>query len=83
VGRPPPRQSQVLNTETKYEYLGRPKKVALPSNLWKQGELVRPVEVPESLLLPDTAYLGDFGMAAKAGTEVRHKKPSSWNMDIS
>ena len=39
----------------------------LSSMTWKQGELVKPVEVPESLLT-ETIYLGDFGLAIKAGT---------------
>jgi serine/threonine protein kinase len=70
-----------LSEKKKYECLGRPKKVAL-TDLWKQGELVTPVEVPELFLCPDTAYLGDFGMAAKAGTDIRLKKfkPSPWNV---
>ena len=61
-----------LDTKTKYKYLGRPKKIALTSDLWKPGELVKPMEVPKSLLR-ETVYLGDFGMAIKAGTEVKHK----------
>ncbi|KAN0072296.1 hypothetical protein V8E54_009225 [Elaphomyces granulatus] len=35
-----------LNTN----FLVGPKKLALPSNLWGQGELVKPLEVPKSLL---------------------------------
>ncbi|KAN0074146.1 hypothetical protein V8E54_008083 [Elaphomyces granulatus] len=61
-----------VNTETKYKLLGRPKKIALPSILWKPGELVKPLEVPMSLPR-ETVYLGDFGMAIKAGHEVEHK----------
>ena len=68
-----------LSTKAKYELLGRPKKLALPSNLWRQGELVRPLKVPKSLLT-DTVYLGDFGLATKAGTEVRHKMLSPRNI---
>ena len=70
-----------LSKKQKYECLGRPKKVAL-TDVWKQGELVTPVEVPELFLHTDTACLGDFGMAAKAGTDVRLRKlkPSPWNM---
>jgi serine/threonine protein kinase len=43
--------------------------------LWGQGELVSPSEVPKNLLTNTDAvsYLGDFGLATKAGTEVRHK----------
>jgi serine/threonine protein kinase len=61
-----------LETKAKYKYLGRPLKVALSSNLWRQGELVRPLEFPEGLLT-DTVYLGNFGLATKAGTEVRQR----------
>ena len=64
-----------LNTETKHECLSRFSKIPLPSNLWRQGELVKRLEVPRSFLITDTVYLGDFGLAAKAGTEVRHKLP--------
>jgi serine/threonine protein kinase len=61
-----------FNTETKYKHLGRPKKIALPSELWKRGELVKPLKVPKTLLR-ETVYLGDFGMAIKAGTELKQK----------
>jgi serine/threonine protein kinase len=27
-------------------------------------------------LITDTVYLGDFGLATKAGTDIRHKMPS-------
>jgi serine/threonine protein kinase len=64
-----------VNTKTKYEYLGRPLKIAIPS---MHGELVRPVEVPKSLLT-DTVYLGDFGLATTAGTKVSHKELSLSN----
>ena len=60
-----------FDTKTKYEYLGRPKKVALTS-FWRPGELVKPMEVPKSLLR-ETVYLSDFSMAIKAGTEVNRK----------
>jgi len=61
-----------VNTETKYELLGRPMKIALSSDLWNSGELVKSLEVPMSSLR-ETVYLGDFGMAIKAGDEVEHK----------
>ncbi|KAN0069366.1 Serine/threonine-protein kinase [Elaphomyces granulatus] len=64
-----------LNTK----YLGRPLKIALPSDLWRQGELVKRLEVPKSLIT-DTIYLGDFGLATKAGTDVRHKMLSHLNI---
>jgi serine/threonine protein kinase len=59
-----------LDTETKYECLGRPLKAALPSDLWRQGELVKTLEFPQSLLT-HTVYLGDFGLATKLGTQGR------------
>jgi serine/threonine protein kinase len=43
--------------------------------MWRQGEFVRPVEVPKSFLR-ETVYLSDFGMGIKAGTEVRNKLQS-------
>jgi serine/threonine protein kinase len=67
-----------LNTKTKYKYIGRPKKIALPVDSWKKGELVRPLEVPKSLIT-DAVYLGDFGMATEAGTEAREKVLSPMN----
>jgi serine/threonine protein kinase len=66
-------------TNVKYKYLGRPQKIAL-DGLWKRGELVKPMEVPVSLLKA-TAYLGDFGHAAKAGTSsppYRIQSPASY-----
>ncbi|KAN0069697.1 kinase domain containing protein [Elaphomyces granulatus] len=54
-----------LNTKTKYEYVGRPKKIALPGDSWKAIE--------------DAVYLGDFGMATEAGTEAREKVLSPMN----
>ena len=68
-----------LKTKTKYKYIGRPKKIALPRNLWKRGELVWPLKVPKSLIT-DAVYLGNFGMAIEAGTEVRDKVPSPMNI---
>jgi len=65
-----------LNTKTRYKYIGRPKKIALPRDSWRQGELVRPLKVPESLLM-DTVYLSDFGLTTKAGTDVRHNAVAS------
>jgi serine/threonine protein kinase len=64
-----------LGTKAKYKYLGRPKKMPLPSDLWKRGELVRPLKVPKSLIT-DAVYLGDFRMATKAGTKVKHEASS-------
>ncbi|KAN0072985.1 Protein kinase-like domain containing protein [Elaphomyces granulatus] len=68
-----------LDTKTKYEYLGRPLKITLPSDVWKKGELVKRLDVPKSLIT-DTVYLGDFGLATKAGTDIRHKMLSHVNI---
>lgn len=44
-----------------------------------QGELVRPVVVPSSLLT-NSFHLGDFGLAINAGTSVNYKpqSPNAW-----
>lgn len=64
-------------TTTKYQYLGRPKKMPLPlpPTLWKDGELVMPMSPHESLI-GDTIFLGDFGLAIKAGAVVTQKVQS-------
>ncbi|KAK2768171.1 hypothetical protein FQN54_000023 [Arachnomyces sp. PD_36] len=57
-----------LSRDAKYKTLGRPLKQIIPFiNLWKKGELVQPIEVPESLRT-EKFYLGDFGAAMKLGT---------------
>lgn len=54
-----------LSRASKYELLGRPLREIIPfANTWKKGELVRPIEVPETLLTEDL-YLGDFGLSKK------------------
>lgn len=64
----------------RYEALGRPLKRPIPHvSLWKQGELVRSVVVPENLRT-DKFYLGDFGLATKPGDptfEVQRGYPPS------
>ncbi|KAF3482360.1 protein kinase domain-containing protein [Arthroderma uncinatum] len=54
---------------TKYKLLGRPLKVAIPDEPWREGEVVKPIEVPDDLRTEDF-YLGDFGLAMRAGTPV-------------
>lgn len=62
-----------LSRSAKYELLNRPLKQTIPFvELWKRGELVRPLEVPESLRT-DEFYLGDFGLAMKLGDSVTPK----------
>ncbi|OJD14721.1 serine/threonine protein kinase [Blastomyces percursus] len=59
-----------LSRSAKYEALGRPIKQVIPNvRLWKQGELVGPVEIPQDLRT-DEFYLGDFGLAMKLGDPV-------------
>ncbi|WEW59585.1 hypothetical protein PRK78_005059 [Emydomyces testavorans] len=59
-----------LSREAKYSILGRPQKAVIDEeDLWKPGELVQPVEVPENLCT-ETFYLGDFGLAMKLGTSA-------------
>ncbi|KAL4816109.1 kinase-like protein [Aspergillus spinulosporus] len=61
---------QHLSRSAKYKALGRPLKQTIRSvKLWKRGELVRPMEVPENLRTDDF-YLGDFGLAMKVGDPV-------------
>ncbi|KAJ5434749.1 kinase domain-containing protein [Penicillium cf. griseofulvum] len=49
----------------KYEALGRPLKQIIPFvELWRKGELVSPVNVPENLRTEEF-FLGDFGLAKK------------------
>ncbi|CAI7583689.1 unnamed protein product [Penicillium glandicola] len=58
------------NRDAKYEALGRPLKHVIPNvELWKQGELVRAVEVPEKLRT-DEFFLGDFGIAKKLNDDA-------------
>lgn len=56
----------------KYAQVGRPRKMRLFTEQWKDGELVMPMK-PQESLLGDTIRLGDFGLAVKAGTPVAQK----------
>ncbi|CAG8903138.1 unnamed protein product [Penicillium egyptiacum] len=48
-----------------YELLGRPLKQTIPFvDLWRRGELVSPIKVPDTLRT-DEFYLSDFGFAKK------------------
>lgn len=54
-----------LSRTSKYALLGRLLKETIPlEEIWKKGELVRPIEVPTSLCTEEI-YLGDFGLAKK------------------
>ncbi|EER41946.1 protein kinase [Histoplasma capsulatum H143] len=62
-----------LSRTAKYKVLGRPLKEVIPYvNLWKQGELVQPIEVPQHLYT-QKFYLGDFGLSMKLGDLVIQK----------
>jgi serine/threonine protein kinase len=63
------------STTSKYASLGRPQKMRLFTEQWKEGELVMPMQPHESLV-GDTILLGDFGLARKAGTPVALKLQS-------
>ena len=54
-----------LSRSAKYQSLGRPLKQTIPFvDLWKEGELVSPVKVPDDLRT-DEFYLCDFGLAKR------------------
>ncbi|KAF5662009.1 CMGC kinase [Fusarium circinatum] len=50
----------------KYKQIGRPRKMKLWTEQWKDGESVMPVK-PKEELIGDSIVLGDFGLAHKAG----------------
>ncbi|KAI1041806.1 hypothetical protein LB505_008461 [Fusarium chuoi] len=60
---------------TKYQILGRPQKMELPTNqeMWKDGQLVAPMAPKDSFVVQDTITLGDFGLTIRSGTEVDFK----------
>ncbi|KAF4455863.1 CMGC protein kinase [Fusarium austroafricanum] len=62
---------------TKYKYLGRPRKMPIPTSrpIWKDGQLVMPI-VPHNTLVQETITLADFGLAVKSGTSVGCKVQS-------
>lgn len=55
----------------RYDQIGRPRKWPLPEVdfVWRAGELVAPVNWPSDMLTK-TAFLGDFGLAIRAGSPV-------------
>lgn len=65
------------DTATKYQRLGRPKKVSLGDYLWKSGELIQQVTTPLELV-GSKLYLGDFGLTIKDGTSVRIKEQAPY-----
>ncbi|KLO92440.1 uncharacterized protein LW93_12014 [Fusarium fujikuroi] len=60
---------------TKYQILGRPQKMELPTGpeMWKKGQLVAPMSPKDSFVVQDTITLGDFGLTIRSGTEVDFK----------
>jgi serine/threonine protein kinase len=54
----------------KYKQIGRPRKMKLWTEQWKDGELVMPMK-PKEELIGDSIVLGDFGLAHKAGTSTQ------------
>ncbi|RAL00374.1 kinase-like protein [Aspergillus ibericus CBS 121593] len=62
-----------LSRSAKYEALGRPVKQIIPEvKLWKQGERVQSLRVPEDLRTDDF-YLGDFSLAKKLDDPVTQR----------
>ncbi|KAK2686532.1 hypothetical protein QWA68_014376 [Fusarium oxysporum] len=54
----------------KYKQIGRPRKMKLWTEQWKDGELVIPMK-PKEELIGDSIVLSDFGLAHKAGTSTQ------------
>ncbi|KAI1016890.1 hypothetical protein LB504_007089 [Fusarium proliferatum] len=54
----------------KYKRIGRPRKMKLWTEQWKDGELVMPMK-PKEELIGDSIILGDFGLAHKAGASTQ------------
>ncbi|KAF5614595.1 CMGC kinase [Fusarium tjaetaba] len=54
----------------KYKQIGRPRKMKLWTEQWKDGELVLPMK-PNEELIGDSIVLGDFGLAHKAGSPAQ------------
>ncbi|RBA08980.1 hypothetical protein FPRO05_07260 [Fusarium proliferatum] len=54
----------------KYKRIGRPRKMKLWTEQWKDGELVMPRKAKEEFI-GDSIVLGDFGLAHKAGASTQ------------
>lgn len=57
------------DTAAKYRCIGRPQKVDISEDLWKPGELVKPMAPPKELVT-DNVLLGDFGLTFRAGART-------------
>jgi serine/threonine protein kinase len=68
-----------INTTTKYQFFGRPRKTLVQPHTNWTGEIVLPMQVPANLLT-GSVYLSDFGISIRAGTQVECKQqtPSCW-----
>ncbi|CVK87721.1 uncharacterized protein FMAN_05394 [Fusarium mangiferae] len=54
----------------KYKQIGRPRKMKLWTEQWKDGELVMPMK-PKEELIGDSIVLEDFGLAHRAGASTQ------------
>ncbi|KAI1425064.1 kinase-like protein [Xylaria sp. FL1777] len=63
-------ESDHWSTATLYQRLGRPRKILLPEEVGG-GELVEPIQIPESMLQPKL-HLGDFGHSLIYGTTPKN-----------
>lgn len=62
-----------LSRSAKHKALGRPLRQVIDDiDLWKRGELVQPLQVPESLRTEDF-YIGDFALAKKVGESATQR----------
>ncbi|WEW59075.1 hypothetical protein PRK78_004544 [Emydomyces testavorans] len=55
-----------LSVADKYKILGRPQRMLIQSDTWKQGEIVRPIQFPAALC-SNMIYLADFGITTRVG----------------
>ena len=68
-----------LSTSAKYEALGRPLKQTITFvYLWKQGELVCPIKVPQNLCTEEF-YLGDFSLSEKLSDPITQRGHPLYN----
>ncbi len=68
-----------INTTSKYQSFGRPRKTLVEPHTNWIGEIVLPMQVPANLLT-GSVYLSDFGISIRAGTQVECKQqtPGCW-----
>lgn len=56
-----------LSRESRYKVLGEPLKQPIELDLWKSGELVKPMNFPDELRI-EKLYLNDFALSVKVDT---------------